>query len=243
MLDVFARGLRLTVAPGAAQHQPHGDTGDGGVHPAVLHQAPDDQGERDVDVPAADTLAQQQIEDHQAGDGQAERQKVDLRGEEDRDDQDREEVVDDGEGEQEGAQRGGQGCADHGEYGEREGDVGGGGDRPALERAAADAVDREVDDRRHRHPAERGDHGESGGLGVTELAGDQFALELDTGDEEEDREQPVGGPVLEGQVQAQRGRSQVEAADRLVALAEGVCPDQSGYGGGEEEDAADGFGA
>ena len=56
-------------------------------------------------------------------------------GVEDRDDGDGEQVVDDGEGEQERAQGGGQVGADHRQHGEREGDVGGGRDRPAGQRA------------------------------------------------------------------------------------------------------------
>jgi hypothetical protein len=64
--------------------------------------------------------------------GPAERREVEVLGEEDRDDQDREEVVDDGEREQEGAQGARQGRADDGEDGEREGDVGGGRHGPAL---------------------------------------------------------------------------------------------------------------
>jgi hypothetical protein len=53
-----------------------------------------------------------------------------ARGVEDRDDGDREQVVDHGEGQQEHPQRGRQVGADHREHGEREGDVGGGRDRP-----------------------------------------------------------------------------------------------------------------
>ena len=55
-------------------------------------------------------------------------------GVEERDDRDREEVVDHREGEQEGAESGREMGADHGEYRQREGDVGRGGDRPTVQR-------------------------------------------------------------------------------------------------------------
>ena len=57
-------------------------------------------------------------------------------GVEDRDDRDGDEVVDDGEGQQEGPQRGRQVRADDGEHGQGERDVGGGRDGPAPQRVA-----------------------------------------------------------------------------------------------------------
>ncbi len=107
VLEDARRGVLLARPGGAAQHQSHGHAGDGGVDAAVDHQRPDDQRERQVDVPAADAHAQQQPEEDQAEHRRGQRREVDRRGEEDGDDQDREEVVDDGEGQQERAQRGG----------------------------------------------------------------------------------------------------------------------------------------
>ena len=57
---------------------------------------------------------------------------VQVVGEEHRDDHDRDEVVDDGERQQERPQRGRQVGADDGQHRQRERDVGGGRDRPAL---------------------------------------------------------------------------------------------------------------
>ena len=73
-------------------------------------------------------------------------------------------------------------------------------------------VDQGVDERGHGHAADRGDHGEGGRLGVAQLTGDQLALELDARDEEEDGEQPVGGPVLDREVEAEGGGPDVEVA-------------------------------
>jgi hypothetical protein len=50
-------------------------------------------------------------------------------------------------------------------------------------------------------------------LRVAQVTGDEFALELDAGDEEEDGEEAVGGPVLDREVQAEGGGADVEVAD------------------------------
>ncbi|GAA3091602.1 hypothetical protein GCM10020254_40760 [Streptomyces goshikiensis] len=134
--------------------------------PELYIRPPDDQGERNVDVPAVDALAEQEPEEDQAHDRAAEGQEVDLAGEEHRDDHDGEEVVDHGQGQQERPQGGRQRGADDREDGEREGDVGGGRDGPAVHRAATEGVDQYVDQRGRGHPADGGDHREGGRLGV-----------------------------------------------------------------------------
>ena len=59
--------------------------------------------------------------------------------------------------------------------------------------------------------------------GVAQLTDDQLTLELDPGDQEEDGQQPVGGPVPDRQVQAERGDPEVEVAYPLVRLAPRAC--------------------
>ena len=243
MLDALAGGPLLAFAPGATEHQAHRDTGDGGVYTAVVHQAPDDQGQRNVHVPSAHARPQQQPEEGEADERAAERGEVQIAGEEDGDDQDREEIVDDREGEQEGAQRGGQRGPDDREDGERERDIGGGGDGPAAQRPAAQAVDQHIYECGRDHSGQRRYDGKRGGPGIAQLTGHQLALDLDAGDEEEDREETVGRPVLYGEVEAERGRSGVEGAHGGVAVAQrGVRPDQGGEGGDEQEHSTDGLG-
>ena len=57
--------------------------------------------------------------------------------------------------------------------------------------AGVAGVERGVDERRHDHAAEGGDRGERRGTPVAELAGDQLALDLEAGQQEEERHQPV----------------------------------------------------
>ena len=71
-------------------------------------------------------------------------------------------------------------------------------------RPSVPGVDRGVEQGRHDHPADRrGDRqGRAGGL--AQVTGHELALELETGDEEEDRQQAVRGPRRQGQVEVQR---------------------------------------
>ena len=144
--------------------------------------------------------------------GQREAGQVQVVGVEDRDDRDRQQVVDHGEGEQEGAQPGRQVGADHREDRDGEGDVGRRRDRPAGQVT----VGAEVPERRRRAPAPpcRRPRRRPGARPprVAQVAGDELALELQAGDEEEDGQQPVGGPGAEAEVEVQGRR-----ADRVVA--------------------------
>ena len=74
--------------------------------------------------------------------------------------------------------------------------------------AVAEAAgDGEEDQGRHGHAAHRGGDRQRRLGRVAQVADHELALELEPGDEEEDREQAVGGPLLEGEVQVQRGRA------------------------------------
>ena len=82
-------------------------------------------------------------------------------------------------------------------------------------------------DRRGRAPAgtatphDRGGDRQRGLRRVAQVTGDELALELEAGDEEEDREEAVGRPVLEGQVQVQRGRADGQSRNAGVGVRHG----------------------
>ena len=138
-------------------------------------------------------------------------------GEEHRDHRDGEQVVDDGEGQQKGAQRRRQMGGQHRKHRERERDVGGDRHRPAVEvlGMAGGQIDRDVDRRGDDHSPDGGRDRQRGARGVAQVAGDELALELQPDDEEEDRQQPVGGPRRHAQVQMQRFGADRELRDRL----------------------------
>ena len=103
-------------------------------------------------------------------------------------------VVGDREAQQEHLESRGQALADHGEYGHGERDVGGEWDTPTA-CTLTTSVDQHVDRSRHDHAAGGGDRRECGAARISELADDEFTLDLEAGDEEEDRHQCVVDPV------------------------------------------------
>ena len=66
---------------------------------------------------------------------------------------------------------------------------------------------------RHDHPADGGGDREGGTRRVAQIAGDELALEFQPDDEEEDRQQSVGGPLRERQPQMQRLGAEGELRD------------------------------
>jgi hypothetical protein len=89
--------------------------------------------------------------------------------------------------------------ADDRQHRERERDVGRGRDGPAPEGASSGGqVDRDEEERGNQHASHGRQDRQRGTARVAEVAGDELALELQPGDEEEDGQQPVGGPGAEG---------------------------------------------
>ena len=172
---------------------------------------------------------------------------LEVGGVEDRDDRDRDEVVDDRKGQQERAQRRGQVRPDDGEHGQREGDVRRRGDRPPAQGRAVAAQcqdDADEDERRHDDPAHGGRDGHRGLGHRAQLADEELALELEPGDEEEDREQAVGRPVPERQPQVAPLGPHVGVSQGLVGLApRAVREDQRRDRGTEQQGPADRLGA
>ena len=68
---------------------------------------------------------------------------------------------------------------------------------PQPLRAGAAGVDREVEQRRHHHPAERGDAGTAARRRSRSSPIDELAPDLEADDEEEDHHQAVVDPVRE----------------------------------------------
>ena len=60
----------------------------------------------------------------------------------------------------------------------------------------------------HDHATDRGEHRQRRRAAVRELADHELTLDLHAGDEEEDGQQPVGGPVAERQIEVQPARAE-----------------------------------
>ena len=135
-------------------------------------------------------------------------------GVEERDDGDGDQVVHDRERQQEDPQGAGQVRADDGQDRDGEGDVRGGRDRPAAQGFRAGAQVHAVTKTRAgtATPPTAAAIGTTAVRGIAQVARDELALELEAGQEEEDRQQPVGRPVSDAEVQVQGLDADLEVA-------------------------------
>ncbi len=140
---------------------------------------------------------------------------VDLLGVEERDDEDRPDVVRDRECREEHLQGVGNPRPQQGQHAQRERDVGRHRHAPAR-RARATGVQRDVDRRRNDHAADRGDNRQRGATKRGQLADDELTLDLESNDEEEDRHERVVDPVLERLLEAEVAHE--EARQRMPEL-------------------------
>src|SRR5690606_41354282 len=98
-------------------------------------------------------------------------------------------VVDNGQGQQEDAQRRGQTAPHHGENGQGEGDVGRQRNGPSLRGAAQRSGDGQIDQARNRHAAQRRQNGQGQLLGIAEFALQDLIFDFKADDQEEERHQ------------------------------------------------------
>jgi hypothetical protein len=144
-------------------------------------------------------------EDRQGHQGQQQRPDGEVAGVEHGDDGDRDEVVDHGEGEQEDPQGAREVRADDGQDGHGEGDVRRGRDRPAPQRLRVAEVHERVEDGGDRHPSRCRCDGHHGPAELAQVPGHELAFEFQSHEEEEDRQQAVGRPRPEAQLQVPGG--------------------------------------
>ena len=107
----------------------------------------------------------------------------------------------------------------------------------------AEGVDgSDVDERRDRHAAQRGDDGDDRLGRAAQRPEDELVLELEADDEEEHREQAVGRPDRQRQVQVQRLGADRRGREGVVRLPpRGVRPHQREDRRAEQQDAAHGL--
>ena len=175
---------------------------------------------------------------------QRQRDEVEVRGVEHGDDDDRDQVVHHGQRQQEQPQGAGQVGADDRQHRHREGDVGRGRNGPALQAVGSGEVDQRVQQRGDGHARRGGDHGHHRFGRLAQIAGDKLVLQLQPDQEEEHRQQAVGRPRAEAEVQVERLGSDGEVTQAEVGgRRRGVGPDQGDDGRGDQQQAAGGFAA
>jgi hypothetical protein len=194
------------------------DARDGRMDAGQVHQYPGRAAEQDEqeDHPLAcpsGPVAAEPAERKDDGHREQEGQRLEVVREEEGDQQDRDQIVDDREGEQEGADPGGQPSPDEREHPQREGDVGRGRDRPTVRHARL-ANDQQEDDRGNDDTAHCRDARHERLAGTVQLAMSEFVAQFYRGQEEEHREEAVGHPMPDAEVEAEERYRQVRIAGR-----------------------------
>lgn len=148
------------------------------------------------------------------------------------DDHDGEDVVGDGERGEEhlGGRR--DAVAQKRHDAQREGDVGCHGNRPAVRSGAGGQVHAQVDEGGSRNAAHRGQHGQGGLAGPSQLAHGHLVLELDAHEQEEDGHEEVIHELLE----RERGNPAAhnEAHARLEEVVDGLVGRRVGHDDGKD---------
>ncbi|MCY1218549.1 hypothetical protein D9M72_304980 [compost metagenome] len=211
---------------------------------AGLQQAEPEQGAgQHVGIGGADADVLQAKYQQDAGTGDGETQRVQAAGVEQRNDQHRDYVVDDRQGQQEDAHRRGHGTAQQGQDADGEGDVGSGRHRPALAQPFG-VVEAEIEQGRHQHAAAGGNHGQCGQLEVGQGAFVYLPADFHTDHQKEHRHQGIVDPEMQGvrDDEITDTERQRHVPEMFVAAGVGrVGPDQRSGGRDQQDNAADGF--
>ena len=216
--DAVAHGLESVARLGGVtvgHQQPQRDAGDGRVHSGGVDQPPGDQAQRDEygDHPGGEPPPTQPGEEGDHRNREEEWHRREVVGEEDRDDQDCDQIVDHRQGEQKSPNARGQSASRDREDAEGECDVGGCGDGPPIGEPGCPHDDEEYESRNDDAPDGR-DRGHQRLAGGVQLAMTELMPELDGREEEEDGEQAVLDPVAHRQVQMQRFGPEFEVLRR-----------------------------
>ena len=170
---------------------------------------------------------------------------VEVIGVENRDNADRDQVVDHSQGQQEDTHRRGEESTHGGENRHRKRNIGCGGDSPAVQGGGAAKVNGRVDNCGHCHATEgSGNRHNSGGRRL-EVTDHEFLLQLQAGEEEENDEQAVRRPGADAHLQvvetgddrADHGVSQTKVEGGGGGVGEYYCQHRCD----EQDGTADGF--
>ena len=106
-------------------------------------------------------------------------------------------------------------------------------------------VEREVDQHRHRHAADAGEHGQRDAPALAQLAHVELAPRLEADDEEEERHQAVVDPVAQvlGERRVAERDREVGRPERVVGRVATFAQTSAAIVGGEQDDRAAGLGA
>ena len=175
----------------AAQH-----AGDRGVHAGLEGRDPEHEDDQDVGRRLPHPRAVEDDQDDQARRGDGQRAHREVVGVDDADHADRDDVVDDGQREQEDPQLRRHRRPDQRHHAQQEGGVGADHGAPAGGLLTG-GVEREEDRGRHEHAGDAGDERDDGAAAVGELADGELLADLEADHEEEHDHQAVVDPVVQ----------------------------------------------
>ena len=138
-----------------AHEEAERDAGNRCVDPCGVHCIPNSERERHIDERRGDALPLSQGKQRQEERRDRNPFNVETSRIEEGNHQDCAEIVNDGQGEQEGAHAGGESATEHRQHRQGEGDVGGHGDPPAVYGVSCTTTaNRDIEERRNSHAAE-----------------------------------------------------------------------------------------
>ncbi|MDT4829790.1 hypothetical protein FQZ97_632220 [compost metagenome] len=225
------------------QRQRH--PGQRGMHAGLENEIPEHGADQQIRRQAQHSRAVEAEQAGQQGARHAQGERIERRRIEQRNDDDGAQVVQDRQRGQEDLQRRRHAAAQQRQDTQREGDVGRGGNGPAAQRGGAAGVDQHVNERRHRHAAQRRDAWQHDAAGAAQLAVQHFALDLQPDQQEEHGHQAVVDPMQHGflehdgsRLEAQLGFERAEVIRGGGAIGDG----QRDQRGQHENVAAERFG-
>ncbi len=235
-------GRALEIAPlrriGEGDHAAH-QSGHHGVDAGLEERDPDRGAEHEVDRAEVDAGGADEKDAAEQADPDQKLRHRDVAAVGDRDHEQRDDVVDDRNCEQIGAQPVGEARPHEGEQAERERGVGRHRCSPAVGRAVA-GVDREIDRDRHHHPTDAGQEGQRNSPPLAQLTEVELAPRLEPDHEEEEGHQARVDPaaqVLRDPRTPDPDRER-RRPDAFVRREVGVRPEERRDDAGEEDGGA-----
>ena len=186
---------------------------------------------------AANAEQVQRSHEPQQESGEADRHRIEVRGVDQGDDQDRSDIIDDGDGDEQQLDGRVGARPEQGEHPNRKGNVGRRWDRPAANQRRVEPGHRQIDDGRDDHPGGGGDDGQSPLGRGRQPSVVPLALHLQPDEQEEDGHQSVRDPLVDRHDAEARHRRTDFGFENVVegVRQAAVGEDQSDGCGGDQE--------
>jgi hypothetical protein len=230
VLDVLEQAF--AVVAGHWYAKPHGYPCQRRVDPRFQDTNPNEQTNQHVGRWRTHVEAIQGRETGQTHGRKHQRHDRELGSVEDRNDDDRHQVVDDGKREQKGSQRDRHGAAEHRANPDCKGDIGRRRNGPAVQGLGIAPIQRRIDRRRHHEPACGRDRRQRRTADAGERAAGRLTLDLECDEQEKDRHQAVVDPMLD--ILGKSYRSEPDFADQAEPCAILRAKRRVGDGQGQE---------